>query len=508
MQLNRTFAILCAFLLFSDRANAQSTSFDTYSDALSFLLGVGDADCGFAPPGPGGITNPDLTILDPNDGGVPPKTGLIGPNLSRHCSPNTNNSNLSGGSAVGGSFSSLQSTRTVSQFDVSRRPAEQCDPSEDPNCEESESEPISNYFYQGGLFPTTQVFSSVLGGREGVLNASTLIPLDGFSIFGEVQYDNYRQSSTRYEPSRKLDIFTGQFGAIWDVSDDALVGFKGEYSTGNGKSPATNSLIIPNLGPGNADALAGDFNEVCGISSGGRLDQDEFSGSVFYQTRFRGAGFFSAEVGASKTKLKYQQSLCVANIGSPDGINLEFQDVTAGIISGSPESYGLFANLWTGYDWDHNGTAFGPRLSLNTSWQTVDGYSESEQAGSLHPITGAGLRYDDQDLSSVQTRIGFAVSRPVTLNSMTIVPFAQLDYVHEFANDQRAIRATFVEDGRPDPFDFTFKTNSPDRDFFELRGGVVAEIFNGGVAYIDGRAILANDLVDNYGVTGGLRVSF
>ncbi|MDK1388854.1 autotransporter outer membrane beta-barrel domain-containing protein [Sinorhizobium sp. 8-89] len=342
------------------------------------------------------------------------------------------------------------------------------------------------------------------------MNANALIPFDGFSVFGELEYQNYQQSTTIYEPAWDIDTFSADLGATWNISSDSIVGFKGTYSMGSGgySGPETVFLRAPGVGSG---VLPVDYENECGVSNEGAVDSDEFGGSAFYQTHFLDNGFFNAEVGFSKGRQKYRNGFCTIDVAGETNppFNLGPRNTSAGIISGDPDYIGFSADIHTGYDWDLGGIAIGPRFSLNTWWKSIDAYAESEAAGSLNvPITGASLRYEEQDISSVQTRIGLAVSKPFVVNALTIVPFIQLDYIHEFANDQRTLRVSFVEDGRPDPFSFTFKSNPPDRDFFEIRSGMVAEIFNGGVAYIDGRAILGHDLVENYGVKGGLRVAF
>ncbi|WEJ17614.1 autotransporter outer membrane beta-barrel domain-containing protein (plasmid) [Sinorhizobium sp. K101] len=523
MRIKLVIAATCCCLLYTGGAYAQIAptqvrhNFETYSEALSFLLGAGDRFCGFVTSTPNG-PNPALTILPGNVADLPPskETGLIGPNLSLHCHPNTDNTNLSGGSVVGGSLSSLQSTRTVSQFETTRRRSEPCDPAEDPECNESDSRDavISNYFYQRSITSSGELIFSLISDSDDALSASGLVPFDGFTMFGQIEYQNYRQSDSKFEPAKKIDIFTAEAGAFWDVGVDSVAGFKGLYSNGNGTSPRPET--VTSLGTGNeigGQVFNGNFENICGVPHEGTIDTSEFGGSVFYQTMFLQDGFINAELGVSKSRLKYGNSLCKFDLDfetvAENVFNIFPIDQTAGIIRGNPDILGLSADINAGYDWEYNSIVVGPRLSFSAKWKKVGSYSETEEPGTLnYPITGASLNYEDQDISSVQTRIGVAVSRPFTFNTMTVVPFAQFDYIHEFANDQRTIRATFVEDGRPDPFRFTFKTNPPDRDFFELRTGVIAEVFNGGVAYIDGRAILANELVDNYGLTGGLRISF
>ncbi|WP_292427872.1 autotransporter outer membrane beta-barrel domain-containing protein [Mesorhizobium sp.] len=475
---------------------------------MNHLLGNGPSqNCKFAEQ----FHDPDLTYYEGNFSGslsvidTTRGTGLIGPNLSRHCFPNTENLQLFGGSALGGGMSSLQSTRTVSQFDLSGRALEQCDPSKDPDCKDDESETVSNYFYQEPLPQSANAFFH-LNGHDGVLNANTLIPFDGFSVFGKVEYENYRQSRTRYQRASDIDTFTTQFGALWNLSDESLIGITGTYSTGSGVSPGPKNVSIETTVPG--AIFNANFEDLCGVPSDGAVDTDEFRGSILYQRRWMGSAFISAEVGVSKSRTHYSNSLCNVDV-TLLGNSIPFAKMKmAGIISGTPTVYGVSADLRAGYDWEYSGALFGPRLSFDALWNGIDSYSETEERGTKWVPTGAGLRYDDQNISSIQTRIGFAISTPLVLAQKTVVPFAQLDYVHEFANDQRTVSATFVEDNRPDPFGFSFKTNPPDRNFLELRGGVVAEIFEGGVAFVDGRATLANELIDDVGVTAGVRVAF
>lgn len=508
MRIKAVLPVLSACLLACGETNAQTVplrhNFETYNQALRILLGAGFEDCKFV----NDPDDPDLTSFDPITGEVIDPPGLIGPNLSRHCRPDE--TNLSGGSVIGGSLSSLQSTRTVSQFDVSRRRSEECDPSIDPDCKSPATDTVSNYFYQGSV--SGSVFSSVLDDGGGVLNANALIPFDGFSIFGQLEYQSYHQSTTPYEPAWDVDTFSADLGATWNISNNSILGFRGTYSMGNGAYSGPETVLIKGFGD-ELGVLPVNYESECGVSNEGAVDTDEFGGSAFYQTQLLDNGFFAAEIGLSKGRQKYRNSFCTIDVAADPSnppSNLHPANTAAGIISGDPDYIGFSADIHTGYDWDLSGITIGPRFSLNTWWKSIGAYAESETAGSRQniPITGAGLRYEEQDISSVQTRIGVAVSKPFVVNALTFVPFIQLDYIHEFANDQRTLRASFVEDRRPDPFSFTFKSNPPDRDFFEIRTGMVAEIFDGGVGYIDGRAILGHDLVENYGVKGGLRIAF
>ena len=125
-------------------------------------------------------------------------------------------------------------------------------------------------------------------------------------------------------------------------------------------------------------------------------------------------------------------------------------------------------------------------------------------------VTGAALAYDERDIKSIQTRVGLAAALRLETGGALFVPYGEAYYIHEFSNDQEAIRARFVGDGRgANATFFQFKTNEPDRNFFQVGGGLTAQFSMIPLELGFGiRSIIDNDLYDFYEIEGGLRLRF
>jgi outer membrane autotransporter protein len=233
---------------------------------------------------------------------------------------------------------------------------------------------------------------------------------------------------------------------------------------------------------------------------------------VFSIARLGEAGFVSAEVTGAAFDQRYAQSLCLQ---SNSGGIFNVAGIFSGTLKGSPEGYRTEAQLRAGYDLLAGPLLVGPRVGLDYSWTKVDAYSESEASArgssilTPNPLpTGAALRYRDQDFTSLQSRLGLIVALPIALSGSIITPLVEGTYIHEFENGQRDIEASFVEDFRPNPAVFSFKTDAPDRDFFELGGGVNAQLGEGSEVFVGGKSVLNNSLFDSYSIQVALRLRF
>jgi len=166
---------------------------------------------------------------------------------------------------------------------------------------------------------------------------------------------------------------------------------------------------------------------------------------------------------------------------------------------------------------DSDSDRFSSRLALEQSLR-FGRYTLSGRAGAFVDYvhvddvrekgsTGVELDIEDREQLSVQSQIAAGVSAAYSLPFGVIVPQLEVEYVHEFENDQESIRATFVDDLRPTPTRFAFETDSPDRDFVNLRASVVLSLSQRIRPYAQFRTILGNEYLQSYGGAIGVRIS-
>jgi uncharacterized protein YhjY with autotransporter beta-barrel domain len=82
-----------------------------------------------------------------------------------------------------------------------------------------------------------------------------------------------------------------------------------------------------------------------------------------------------------------------------------------------------------------------------------------------------------------------------------VVPQVNAEYVHEFLNDRRTIHAT-ASDGSA----VKFVTDPPDRNYFNVGGGVVFVLPDGISPVLNYSAEVANRFEETHTVTAGVRL--
>jgi hypothetical protein len=488
--------------------------FRTYTQALNGLL-VPEGK-GASPDDPDVRTNCDLTN-DPADLTEPGDDvrGRIGPNLSRHCSKP---GNIIAGSILGGSLVSPQSTRTVSQFSLRPRQIERPPPAPLPKDPKKSPYLASDYWigdpFERWLFP---IDTPSAGGPAMLmrLNAVDDFPTgelraigDKLSLFVTYEHQRTDRDATPFESGFDSRHSKATIGFGYRATERILVGASGLYRRTDGDFDKTKTIAIAF----DDTRLVFPYQQACGQPSGGEFNSDEFGGSIFTAARLGDAGFVAAEFGGAVFDQRYAKKLCLQHIS-----DLEIATVYAGTLKGSPDAYRIDAQLRGGYDFVAGPLLVSPRAGLDFSWWKIAAYSENEvrapgnsilMGGTPFP-TGADLRYADQDFASLQSRLGLIVAMPLAARRDWIVtPFIEGTYIHEFQNEQRDIVARFVEDFRANPTRFSFKTDAPDRDFFELGGGINTQFRQRREFFFGGKAVLGNSLFDSFSVHAAIRLRF
>jgi outer membrane autotransporter protein len=118
------------------------------------------------------------------------------------------------------------------------------------------------------------------------------------------------------------------------------------------------------------------------------------------------------------------------------------------------------------------------------------------------------LAIDDWSVDSLQTKLGLEGSAAISMGFGVLVPQAGFDWVHEFENDRQHLDARFAQDFRPTPTVFTFSTDQPDRDYFNITAGVVAVLPRGLQVFGQFRTLVGHKFFDSVGGSVGVRTEF
>ncbi len=152
-----------------------------------------------------------------------------------------------------------------------------------------------------------------------------------------------------------------------------------------------------------------------------------------------------------------------------------------------------------GYSFSGGAFSYGPFARLEYVTVDIDGYEETG-------AQGLNLRVEDQDIDSFQSVLGGEVSYAVSTGFGVLVPQARLGWVHEFADDDRRIKATYVND--PNQFQLVAETDAPDRDYGTLLLGLSGVFQGGAQAFFAYETVLGLRDIEEHLFTIGGRIDF
>lgn len=252
-----------------------------------------------------------------------------------------------------------------------------------------------------------------------------------------------------------------------------------------------------------------DFH-TAGLTLGGdyKLTKDVVVGAAFgylnTQTDFRNSAGDTTTHGYS---LSAYASYFVLNGGYVDGIATygwntydTTRHVTSGALretaQGDTDGTQVSLSIAGGYDVAFGPVTLGPSLRVNFTRVHIDGYVE-QGAPTFN------LRLDSRSAESLTTDIGGQVSYAISTPVGVFVPLARFEWEHEFKADSRLVGGRRVANPSNS---VSAPTNDPDRDYFNLGGGVTATLRRGLSAFVYYEAVLDRARTTNHLFTGGVRV--
>jgi uncharacterized protein YhjY with autotransporter beta-barrel domain len=165
--------------------------------------------------------------------------------------------------------------------------------------------------------------------------------------------------------------------------------------------------------------------------------------------------------------------------------------------------YSLF--IGSGYDFYRGKWAFGPRLDLEYLRSNVDEFAE-EASDPNEDGGGWATRISDTNQTWLTFNLGGKVSYTHSASWGVMIPYARLDWMHEFKDDAQTITAHFVDDPAGNAIEFS--TDDPDRDYMRLSIGTSVQFENGIASFIDYNTLLANSEWRHHAISLGMRMAF
>jgi outer membrane lipase/esterase len=271
----------------------------------------------------------------------------------------------------------------------------------------------------------------------------------------------------------------GSFGDADSSTEEVGYDFHGGGLTAGADYRITDQIV--------AGAAFGWLTRDSQFDSGGHMEQDEYSGSLY-------ASYLGEHLTADAI---------VTYSGVPYDIDrrVAFTGVST-LARSHPDAYEVAASGSAGYDFQPvalGGLMLGPQLQLDYVYWSLESFTESGGAG-------LALHYSSQDIDSLQTILGGDVSYPISTGIGVVTPQLRAGWVHEFESDSRHITASFVNDdnhGR-----FFVRTRTPDRDWALLAGSASVALAGGWSAFVDYETVLGLSSFEQHKFTAGARLEF
>lgn len=251
------------------------------------------------------------------------------------------------------------------------------------------------------------------------------------------------------ETAFDFDTTSGTLGLDFAVGANSFYGIAGGYAT-------------------NQTDLSG---------NGGELEFDGQSFTVYGAWQLTERSYLQATVGYGATDYDQRRHIELPVVGNLDA-RAKFD--------GDQQS----ASLEGGWDW--GGQRIVASSFVRGSWARakVDAFAESGAIANIAiggvPVpTDFGVAVEEQKLESLLGEFGFDLSGNLSMARGVLVPQLTVTYRHEFDNDARSVRATFLGDQAAGS-SFLVSLDPPDRDWIDAGVSLSAQ-------YLWGSLFLAYD---------------
>jgi outer membrane lipase/esterase len=284
-------------------------------------------------------------------------------------------------------------------------------------------------------------------------------------VFVSGEYEAFDKDVTRFEPGQDSDKWGGTVGVDYGFTPWLVAGAAFTY-----------------------DNTQGDFKR-----NAGSFETDSYGGFLYASILPMPQLFIDVVGGYARKDYSIDRRSTVTIGGTP----------FSGTFDGDTDGDEWRAGVNAGYDFVLGNVTVGPRVGVNYKRTEIDGYRESGGEG---PNQALQLRYRDQVEESLTSSVGVAASAAFGTRFGVLVPQGTLDYVHEFEDDQRTIRFSFVQDVGQNTL--RFQNDRPDRDYLTASIGLAMVLPGGMSPFVNYRTLIGYEDHARHTVTVGLRIPF
>lgn len=397
--------------------------------------------------------------------------------------------------ALGGSLGSLQTTKTVSQFRLTRR-----------RIDSRSGRPGKRF----GLNGSTMLAKLDKSSRPTMTDASDLeLTQSGFGVYTQAEYERRDRAATALEAGYEAKISSGLAGVDYATPSGLLAGVWAGY--GNTGADYTGT----NLVDGEVD-----YADVCKLGPGGGFNNVEVKLGAFVGGRF-GRGFADVAAQYSNRDHDYERNVCAIRTSSASN---RPDDIYAGTLSGQTTLTEWSVSARTGFDFEAERFLWGPRVSITYVKSKIDAFTETGRTSVTDPVnsnspnlttdrnpgapTGLELAFDDQSRTSLQTEAQFVAAYRSVQKFGTLIPRASVSWIHEFKGERKSVTVHMAQDYRAAPTRFSFTTDSADKNKGVIAVGVTALLNMPLAVDLEVARLIADDNFDATTLTAQARWRF
>lgn len=320
--------------------------------------------------------------------------------------------------------------------------------------------------------------ASLRGGAKGIsIAALRLRDSSGQLLAADENWLNSRLAAGEGggdEPLSRLGLFvTGDYSFGGDDGSREEAGYD---FNGYGITAGADYKLSENLIAGAAFGYTNTNNDY--DNNGGELNQDSYSLSL-YASVYSGPLYFDGVVSYAFSNIDTDRVIAYGGAVRP--VNRIARSGTDG------DEFSISGGM--GYEFSKGAWSFSPFARAAYSDTDIDSYKET---GAL----GLNLAVGDQNIKSFETTLGGDVSYSHSTNFGVVIPTLRLEWAHEFDNDSRRIGAQYVNDPRNNRF--FVRTDSPDRNFYILGGGLSAILAGGKTVFAEAESVIGKKDYERY----------
>jgi len=161
----------------------------------------------------------------------------------------------------------------------------------------------------------------------------------------------------------------------------------------------------------------------------------------------------------------------------------------------------FLAGAQCSHRWSKANFSLVPKIGLDWKHTNFDDYRETETTDS-----GLALAFHGDERTSLLATLGVDASTSISTDFGVIVVAEHLNRKHEFQDDQRTVKASFIDDLRNQVF--RFQTEPPDRDYRQVGMDVILILQGGLQFYLGYEQIASHRYLETGTVSLGMRKEF